>query len=60
MLVHADGLLIRTFLDSETMMYSCGIFNSPQTTLADAQRAKLDALIAKAEVKCALPTSFLR
>lgn len=32
------------FLDPETLAYSCAIFPSPTTSLADAQRAKLDRL----------------
>src|SRR5439155_16783321 len=31
------------FLD-ETMTYSCGVFDSPATTLAEASRAKLDRI----------------
>ncbi len=36
----------RLFLD-ETMMYSCAIFEHPETTLAAASRAKLDAVCRK-------------
>ncbi len=36
----------RLFLD-ETMMYSCAIFEHPAMTLADASRAKLEAVCAK-------------
>ncbi|MCX5743116.1 MAG: cyclopropane-fatty-acyl-phospholipid synthase, partial [Proteobacteria bacterium] len=32
------------FLDDETLAYSCGIQLTPEATLADAQRAKFDAL----------------
>jgi cyclopropane-fatty-acyl-phospholipid synthase len=47
--------LYRLMLD-ETMAYSCGIFQSPQSTLAQASRAKFDA----ACVKLALgPTDHL-
>jgi cyclopropane-fatty-acyl-phospholipid synthase len=34
----------RLFLDDDTMAYSCAIFASDKTSLADAQRAKLDRL----------------
>ncbi|MDB4959376.1 MAG: Cyclopropane-fatty-acyl-phospholipid synthase [Myxococcales bacterium] len=34
----------RLFLDPETLAYSCAMFASPATSLADAQRAKLDRL----------------
>jgi cyclopropane-fatty-acyl-phospholipid synthase len=32
------------FLDADTMAYSCGYWSDARTTLADAQRAKLDRL----------------
>jgi cyclopropane-fatty-acyl-phospholipid synthase len=32
------------FLDPDTLAYSCAIFATPETSLADAQRAKLDRL----------------
>ena len=35
--------LFETMLD-ETMTYSCAVFESPEQTLADAQRAKLDRI----------------
>ena len=37
------------FLD-ETLSYSCGIFESAQTTLEDAQQAKIDRIIQKLNV----------
>lgn len=38
------------FLD-ETMTYSCGIFESPSTTMAEASRAKIDRLCQKLELR---------
>lgn len=38
--------LFATFLD-ETMMYSCAVFDRPETTLVEASTAKLDRLCAK-------------
>jgi cyclopropane-fatty-acyl-phospholipid synthase len=37
------------FLD-ETMTYSCAVFEQPEATLADAQRAKLDRLCTKLDL----------
>lgn len=34
----------RTFLDEDTLAYSCAIYPTPDASLADAQRAKLDRL----------------
>jgi cyclopropane-fatty-acyl-phospholipid synthase len=42
--------LYRLMLD-ETMAYSCGIYRSEQSTLADASRAKFDAACRKLELK---------
>jgi cyclopropane-fatty-acyl-phospholipid synthase len=39
------------FLDMETMMYSSGVFNAPDETLADAQRRKIHRLVELAEIK---------
>jgi len=39
----------RLMLD-ETMMYSCALFEHPSMTLAEAQRAKLDAICRKLEL----------
>jgi len=39
----------RLMLD-ETMMYSCALFERPDMTLAEAQRAKLDAICRKLEL----------
>ena len=39
----------RLFLD-ETLMYSCAIFERPEMTLAEASRAKLDAVCRKLEL----------
>jgi cyclopropane-fatty-acyl-phospholipid synthase len=39
----------RLMLD-ETMMYSCGIFERPDTTLAEASRAKLDLVCRKLDL----------
>jgi cyclopropane-fatty-acyl-phospholipid synthase len=39
----------KTFLDP-TMMYSCGLFQSPEDTLEDAQKNKLHAMIRKAQI----------
>jgi cyclopropane-fatty-acyl-phospholipid synthase len=36
--------LYALFLDPETLSYSCAVWPSPDATLADAQRAKLDRL----------------
>ncbi len=41
--------LFELMLD-ETMTYSCGVFESPDATLADAQRAKLDRVCAKLQL----------
>ncbi len=41
--------LFELFLD-ETMTYSCGVFESPGTSLADAQRAKIDLACRKLEL----------
>jgi cyclopropane mycolic acid synthase MmaA2 len=38
------------FLDP-SMMYSCAKFDTPQTTLADAQRAKIDLSLGKLELR---------
>ena len=38
------------FLD-ESMTYSCGKFDSPETTLAEAQRAKIDLSLGKCELR---------
>ncbi len=38
------------FLDPETMAYSCGLFDSPLTALADAQREKFDRLCRSLEL----------
>jgi len=38
------------FLD-ETMTYSCGVFESPETTLKEAQIAKIDRLCRKLDLK---------
>src|SRR6478735_5778384 len=38
------------FLDP-SMTYSCAKFDSPQSTLADAQRAKIDLSLGKCELK---------
>lgn len=40
----------RLFLD-ESMTYSCAKFDAPQTTLAEAQRAKIDLSLGKCELK---------
>ena len=40
----------RTFLD-ETMMYSCGIFERPDSTLHEASVAKLDAICSKLQLR---------
>ena len=40
----------KTFLD-ETMMYSAAIFESPDVTLGDASRAKIDRICRKLELK---------
>ncbi|MBP6515366.1 MAG: class I SAM-dependent methyltransferase [Steroidobacteraceae bacterium] len=42
--------LFRLFLD-ETMAYSCGIFETPQTTLHEASVAKFDAACRKLDLK---------
>jgi cyclopropane-fatty-acyl-phospholipid synthase len=42
--------LYRLMLD-ETMAYSCGIFAGPESTLADASRAKFDAACRKLELR---------
>ncbi len=42
--------LFELFLDS-TMMYSCGIFNHPQTTLQDASEEKLALICRKLQLK---------
>jgi cyclopropane-fatty-acyl-phospholipid synthase len=42
--------LFRLFLD-ETMAYSCGIFETPQSTLHEASLAKFDAVCRKLELK---------
>jgi cyclopropane-fatty-acyl-phospholipid synthase len=42
--------LFRLMLD-ETMMYSCALFERPEMTLAQAQRAKLDAICRKLALK---------
>ncbi|MDX2177217.1 MAG: DUF1365 family protein [Candidatus Sumerlaeia bacterium] len=39
------------FLDPATMMYSSGVYPSPETTHHEAQVAKLDAIISKAYLK---------
>jgi cyclopropane-fatty-acyl-phospholipid synthase len=39
----------KTFLDP-TMTYSCGLFQSPDDTLEDAQKNKLHAMIRKAQI----------
>ena len=39
----------KTFLDS-SMTYSCGLFVSPEDTLEDAQKNKLDSIIRKARI----------
>jgi cyclopropane-fatty-acyl-phospholipid synthase len=39
-----------SFLDPETMMYSCGIWTNSTKTLGEAQFAKLDSLISKSGV----------
>jgi len=39
----------KTFLDS-TMTYSCGVFQSPDDTLENAQKNKLHAMIRKAQI----------
>ncbi len=41
----------RTFLDHETMMYSAALFDAPDQSLADAQRAKLHRLISLAGIE---------
>jgi cyclopropane-fatty-acyl-phospholipid synthase len=41
--------LFETFLDP-TMTYSCAAYDSPQTTLAEAQEAKLDRICRKLEL----------
>jgi cyclopropane-fatty-acyl-phospholipid synthase len=41
--------LFALFLD-ETMTYSCGVFDSPETSLRDAQEAKLDLVCRKLEL----------
>jgi cyclopropane-fatty-acyl-phospholipid synthase len=40
----------KLFLD-ESMMYSCAKFDTPETTLAEAQRAKIDLSLGKCELK---------
>jgi cyclopropane-fatty-acyl-phospholipid synthase len=40
----------KTFLGS-TMIYSCGLFVSPEDTLEDAQKNKLNSIIRKARIK---------
>jgi cyclopropane-fatty-acyl-phospholipid synthase len=40
----------RQFLD-KSMTYSCGLFLTPQDTLAEAQKNKIDAVINKARIK---------
>lgn len=40
----------RLFLDPE-MIYSCGYFQTPQTSLADAQQAKLDQICRKLHLR---------
>ena len=35
----------RYWLDRETMMYSCAVFNRPDQTLANAQRAKIQRIV---------------
>jgi len=47
--------LFELFLDN-TMMYSCGIFHSPQTTLQEASEAKLERICRKLQLK---PTDHL-
>jgi cyclopropane-fatty-acyl-phospholipid synthase len=42
--------LFETFLDA-TMTYSCGLFGSPEMTLAEAQERKLDAICRKLELR---------
>lgn len=42
--------LYATFLD-DTLTYSCGVFPSPQSTLAEAQRAKLDFVCQQLELQ---------
>jgi len=42
--------LFKSFLDS-TMTYSCGIFKGEQSDLQDAQIAKLDEIIKKADIR---------
>jgi cyclopropane-fatty-acyl-phospholipid synthase len=42
--------LFRLFLDP-TMMYSCGVFPTPGSTMEEASRAKLDLLCRKAELR---------
>ncbi|MDF7826903.1 cyclopropane-fatty-acyl-phospholipid synthase [Pontiellaceae bacterium B12227] len=41
----------RLFLDHETMMYSSGIFQSPEESLVDAQRHKIHRLIELADIR---------
>ncbi len=41
----------RTFLDSETMMYSCALFESPEESLAAAQQRKIASIIAMARIE---------
>ena len=40
----------RLFLDAETMHYSCALFESPEQTLAAAQKAKLARIIELAQI----------
>jgi len=40
----------RLWLDPETMMYSCALFDQPGQTLADAQQAKIQRIIEIAEI----------
>lgn len=41
----------RLWLDAETMMYSCALFEHPAQTLADAQLAKIRRIIDLAEIR---------
>lgn len=41
----------RTFLDSETLMYSCAIFDTADEALVEAQRRKLRGIIEMAQIE---------
>ena len=49
---HYDlGNALYELMLDETMAYSCGIFTTPEATLADASRAKFDAACRKLDLK---------